>query len=387
MREQALFNMSSGPVMASPRTLRAASRQILNDYDPEFMDLVDDTTEKMKKLFRTNGDVIFMQGEALLGLEAAAFCTIEPGDKCLNLVSGVYSNLYAYYIKAFGGELVEVRTDYTKVIDPAEVEKAFEEHPDIKILSVVHSETPCGTMNPIKEICPIAKKHGALTIVDSVSGIGGDELAVDDWGIDICCIGPQKCLASTCGVAPVSVSDFAWEKMRKKANPVRYSYMSMLDFKESWLIEKDKRHHPYTLHTNDMVAFNEAITQVLEEGVENSIARHQQAGRMCRAAVRAWGLPLWPEKDEYCTNCVTAVKTEGILDEIALRDILYDKYRVFISGGLKELKGKMFRLGHMGPAAQPAMVAAELAMVEKALADLGYPVKLGSGVGAALEAM
>ena len=387
MREHALFNLSSGPVQGSGRTLRSLSQQILYHNDPEFHDIFDETTEKLKKLFKTEGDVIIMQGEALLGLEAAAFCTIEPGDKCLNLVSGIYGHLYAWYIEAFGGELVEVRTDYTKTIDPEDVERAFKEHPDIKILSVVHSETPTGTLNPIQDICPIAKKHGAITIVDAVSSIGGTEVEVDDWGIDICCIGPQKCLASSPGLAPVAVSEDAWEKMRQKSKPVRYSYMSMLDFKEQWLLEKEKRGFPYTMFTNEVVALNEALDQVFEEGLENMIARHKAAARMAQAGVKGMGLDLWAESEDFCGTCSTAVKAPEGIDEVKLRRHLYDKYRITISGGFRDLKGKLFRLGHMGPTAEPAYVAMQIAMTERSLRDMGYPVKLGSGVGAALESI
>ena len=387
MREHALFNMSSGPVQGTDRTLRALSQQILYHHDPEFVEIFDECTEKLKKFFKTNGDVIIMQGEALLGLEAAAFCTIEPGDKCLNLVSGIYGHLYAYYIEAFGGQLVEVRTDFNKAIDPAAVEKAFRENPDIKIMAVVHSETPSGTVNPIQDICPIAKKYGAITIVDSVSGIGGTEVEVDEWGIDLCCIGPQKCLASSPGLAPVAVSEAAWEKMKNKSKPVRYSYMSMLDFKEQWLCEKDKRSFPYTMFTNEVVALNVALDQVFEEGLDNMIARHKAVAKMARAGARGMGLELWAESEEVCGTCSTAVKAPEGIDETEMRRHLYEKYRLTISGGFRELKGKLFRLGHMGVTANPAYVAMELAMVEKALHDLGYPIKLGSGVGAALEAI
>jgi len=382
MSEHALFNFSSGPVQASNRTLRSLSKQVMFDYDPEFMNLFDETTEQLQRLFKTKNDVIIMQGEALLGLEAAAMCIIEPGDKCLNLVSGIYGHLYASYIEAYGGELIEVRTDYHNVIDPADVEKAFKEHPDIKIMAVCHSETPSGTLNPIQDICPIAKKHGAITIVDSVSGIVSTELEVDKWGIDICCIGPQKNIACSPGLAPVSVSDVAWEKMRNKSKPVRYSYMSMLDFKEIWL---EKRTWPYTPFTNEVVALNEALKQIFEEGLDNVIARHKTAAKMARAGVRGMGLEIWPESDEICGSCATAVKPPKGIDEVKLREHLYEKYKVIISGGLKDLKGKVFRVGHMGPASEPAMVVMQLAMIEKSLQELGYPVKLGSGVGAALE--
>jgi pyridoxamine--pyruvate transaminase len=382
MREHALFNFSSGPVQASNRTLRSLSKQIMFDYDPEFMSLFDETTEQLQRLFKTKSDVIIMQGEALLGLEAAAMCTIEPGDKCLNLVNGVYSNLFAWYIEAFGGKLIEVRTDYNKVIDPADVEKAFKEHPDIKIMAICHSETPSGTLNPIQDICPIAKKHGAISIVDSVSGIVSTELEVDEWGIDICCIGPQKNIACSPGLAPVAVSDAAWEKMRNKSKPVRYSYMSMLDFKEIWL---EKRTWPYTPFTSEVVALNEALKQIFEEGLDNVITRHKIAAKMARAGAKGMGLELWPVSEDICGSCTTAVKPPEGIDEVKLRDHLYEKHKIIISGGLKELKGKVLRLGHMGLSAEPAFVVMQIAMIEKSLQELGYTVKLGSGAGAALE--
>lgn len=386
MKEHALFNMSSGPVQATARTMRALSQPVMYHYDPEFADVFDQTTEKLKRLFKTKKDVIIMQGEALLGLEAAAICTIEPGDKCLNLVSGVYGHLYGYYIKAFGGQLIEVRTDYNKAIDPAKVKKAFEDNPGIKIMSVVHSETPSGTLNPIQDICRIAKDYGAITIVDAVSSIGGMELKADEWSLDICCIGPQKCIASSPGLAPVCVSEEAWEKMRRKTKPVRHSYLSMLDMKEQWLAAKEKRKFPFTIFTNEVVALNEALSQIFEEGLEKVIERHRQAAAMCRAGVRGMGLELWAE-EEICSDCVTAIKTPQGLDEALLRRQMYDKYRVLISGGFGELTGQLFRIGHMGPTAQPVYVAAALAMLERSLLDLGYPVKPGRGVGAALEAI
>jgi pyridoxamine--pyruvate transaminase len=252
-------------------------------------------------------------------------------------------------------------------------------------MAVVHSETPSGTVNPIEELCPIAKKHGAITIVDAVSSIGGTEVNVDDWGVDICCIGPQKCLASSPGLAPVAVSEEAWEKMRKKTKPVRYSYMSMLDFKERWLCEKETRSFPYTMFTNEVVALDDTLNQVFEEGLDNMIARHKAAARMARAGVKGMGLSLWANSEEICGSGATAVRAPAGVDEVKLRRHLYDKYRITISGGFRELKGKLFRLGHMGPTANPAYVAMQLAMVEKSLHDIGYPAELGSGVGAALE--
>jgi len=381
-KRRAKFTMSGGPVEATDRTLRALSQQVYYHYDPEFKQIFADTTQKLKEVFQTQQDVIIMQGEALLSLEAAAASCFQPGDKVLNLVSGVFGHLYAWYIDMYGAETIEIRVPYNEVIDPADVEKTLKANPDIKFLSVCHSETPSGTLNPVKEICTIAKEYGVITIVDAVSSMGGVDIRPDEWGFDICVVGPQKCLSSTPGLGLVSVSEDAWDVMRKHDPPLRYTYMSMLDWKEI----VDEGQFPFTVFTSEVVALNEALDQILEEGLENVWTRHETAARVGRAGVRGMGLEVWPACDEICTPCVTVIKTPEGIDDAVLRQHMYDKYGVLISGGFKDLMGKLFRIGHMGKTADPMYVVVALAALEKSLKDLGYPIKLGSGVGAALEA-
>ncbi len=155
--------------------------------------------------------------------------------------------------------------------------------------------------------------------------------------------------------------------------------------KEQWLVEKEKRKFPFTIFTSEVVALNEALNQLFEEGPNAVIARHQSAARMCREGVKGMGLRLWADSEDICATCATAIKSPEGLDDAKLRRHMYDNYRILISGGFGELNGKLFRIGHMGKMAQPVYVAAALAMLEKSLKDMGYPVKLGSGVGAALE--
>ena len=381
-KRRAKFLMSGGPVEATDRTLRALSQQVFYHYDPDFKEIFADTTQKLKEVFQTEQDVIIMQGEALLSLEAAAACCFEPGDKVLNLVSGVFGHLYQWYIDLYGAETIEIRVPYNEVIDPADVDKTLKANPDIKFLSVCHSETPSGTLNPVKEICTIAKQHGVITIIDAVSSMGGVDIRPDEWGFDICVVGPQKCLSSTPGLGLVSVSEDAWEVMRKHDPPLRYRYLSMLDWKE--IVEEGE--FPFTVFTSEVVALNEALAQVLEEGLDSVWARHDLAARVCRAGVRGMGLEIWPARDEICTPCVTAIKTPEGIDDAVLRRHMYEKYGVLLSGGFKDLMGKLFRIGHMGKTADPMYVVVALAALEKSLKDLGYPIELGSGVGAALEA-
>lgn len=388
MREHAIITMAAGPNECTNRTLRALSRQQMYHYDPEFLDVHDETTGKLKKLYRTKNDVVMMKGDALLPLEAAAACTIDEGDKCLNLVSGVYGHLYAFYLQAYGAEVIEVRTDFNKAIDPTAVEKAFKDNPDIKIMTMVHCDTPSGTVNSAKEIMPIAKKHGAITILDAVSTLGGVDIETDQWGIDLCIAAPEKCIGGTSALGLVSISEDAWEKMRKKKAPVQWSYLSMLDYKNTWLVEKAKRRFPMIQFSNEIVAFNDTLDQLFEEGTDAVIKRHDMAAKMCRAGVKAMGLKLWADTEDICANCVTAIKTPDGMDEAKLRRHMYDKYRVLIAGGFGDLMGKLFRIGHMGKMAQPVYVVAALAMLEKSLKDIGYPVReFGKSVGAALKAI
>jgi pyridoxamine--pyruvate transaminase len=384
IKRQAQFTMSAGPVEATDRTLRAMSRPIFYHYDPQFAVVFDDTLSKLKAVFQTQQDVIIMQGEAILGLEAAAACCFQEGDTVLNLVSGPYGAGYQGYIERYGARSIEVRVPYNAAIDPDDVERALRAHPEVRFLSVVHSETPSGTLNPVREICTIAKKHGVLTIVDAVSSMGTLDIRPDEWGFDICVVGPQKGFSAPPGLALISVSDEAWEVMRRRKSPLRHTYLSMLDWKEKWL---DDRRFPHTVLTSDVVALNEALEQMLEEGLENVFARHARAARACREGVKGLGLRLWPASEDIASPCCTAlVPPEGI-DEASLRQRMYEGYGVLISGGVGDTAGRLVRIGHMGKTADPMYVVVALAALERALHDLGHPVRFGSGVGAALAAL
>lgn len=381
---QVKFTMGSGPVGIHERVSLALARAPLYHQDPDFQATFRDTTEKLRRVFRTAHDAFIMQGEAVLGLEAAAANLVEPGDKCLNLVSGVYGAGYRRYFERYGGQVVELAVPYDEAIDPAEVEKALQREGGVKLIAVVHSETPSGTINPVREIAALAREYGALTIVDAVSSLGGMPVEVDEWGLDVTVGGPHKCLGAVPGSALVAVSDRAWEKMLRKSQPLRRGYLSMLDWKEGWLGEG---RFPFTAFVANIVGLHEALTARLEEGLENSFARHDLTARMCRAGVRALGLELWPAREAIMGNCVTAIKVPAGMNEDEIKLTMNKRYGVVISGGLKELHGKLLRIGHMGHMAQPMYVVVALAALERTLHDLGYPLRFGAGVGAALAAL
>jgi len=375
------LNVSTGPGEVGDWTLRAAARPPLSHHDPAFVELFARTAELLRRVYRTEYDVVMLQGEAVLALEAAAASLVAPGDRVLNLVSGSYGAWYAGYIRRAGGEVVELRVPYNEAIDPEDVRRALRDDPRIRYLSVVHVETPSGTVNPVREIGRVARERGVLTIVDTVSGLGGTLLSPEEWGIDVAISAPQKCLGGLPGLALLSVSPAAWAAMERHPAPVRGSYLSLLDWKDAWLAE---RRFPHTPSVSLVYALEATLGRALDVGIERLAARHAVVARACRAGVRALELRTWPARDEIAATAVTAVAVPEGLSDAQLRGHLRERYGVMMSGASGDLAGKVFLLGHMGETARPSVLAAELAMLERTLADLGHPVALGTGVGAAL---
>jgi pyridoxamine---pyruvate transaminase len=376
------FTLSAGPIMASPRVLAALASPITYHYDPAFLEAFRRTERKLAELFRTNKDVLIMQGEAVLGLEAAARSLVRPGTHVLNLVSGVFGKGMGYWLKGFGAELHELEVPYNDCVDPAAVDRYLSEHGEIELVTVVHSETPSGTLNDLSAIGPIAKARGALSLVDCVSSLGGMPFETDAWQLDVCVAGPQKCLAGPPGMSLMIVSEAAWEKIEANPAAPRGSFLSMLDWKEQWL-EGNK--FPFTPSVVDVHGVEAACDEVLEEGLAASIARHERAARACRAGAKTMGLELWPRSDEIAAACVTAIAVPDDLTDTQVRDHCRERYGVMISGG--QGAGNLVRIGHMGPTARSLYLVVGLAALGRTLADLGTAVDIGPGIEAALEAL
>jgi pyridoxamine--pyruvate transaminase len=385
MREP-MFTLTAGPTMTSPRVLAALGSPIIYDYDPVFLDRFRALERKLAEIYRTGNDVVLMQGEAVLGLEAAARALVRPDTTAINLVSGVYAKWFGAWLKDFGANLVEVEVPYNEAIDPADLERAFQEHPEAALVSFVHSETPSGILNPAREIGRVAKEHGALVIADVVSSLAGEEVRPDDWSLDLCVAGPQKCLAGPPGMSLMAVSDDAWASIRANPAAPRGSFLSLLDWKERW-IEAGRTAFPYTPSVSDVHGVAAACDEVLELGLEESIALHRRAGRATRAGVRAMGLDLWARSEDIAASCVTAVATPDGVDTLALLGHIRERYDVMLSPGYGELKERVIRLGHMGPAARSLNPVVALSALGRGLADHGVQVAVGDGVEAALEAL
>jgi pyridoxamine--pyruvate transaminase len=378
------LSLGAGPGEVSNRTLRDHIRPVVGHYDPAFLGVFARTGDLLKQVFQTTHDVIILQGETVLGMEAVAASLFSPGDRVLNLVSGVFGKWFQLFIDRARAHAVELAVPYNEAVDPDDVRLALRRHPEVKFLSVVHAETPSGTVNPVRDICRAAKEFGVLTIVDTALGLAGEPFLADAWGIDVAVAGPQKCLGGVPGLALIAVSPEAWTAMERRDPPLRESYLSLLDWGDSWVRQ---RMFPHTPSVSLIYALESVLAQALETGLDRTIARHATVARACRAGVRALGLEPWPARDEIASNAVTTVKTPPGIEASALIGHLRARYGIGVSGGYKELAGKTFRLGHMGRSAHPAAVAAMLALLERSLADLGMRIPLGVGVGAAMAAL
>ncbi len=376
------FTLSAGPTQCSSRTLAAMGSPMVYHYDPAFLDTFRRAEEAAKQVLRTSADVLLLQGEAVLGLEAAGRAMVRPGMACLNLSSGPFGKGYGEWLRAWGAVVHEVEVPYDSAVDPADVERALRAHPEIELVAVVHSETPAGTLNPVQEIGPLAKAHGAVTIVDCVSSVGGMPFEPDAWQLDLCVAGAQKCLSGPPGVSIVSVSADAWALVAKNPDAPRYSFLSLLDWKHSRL---EGGRFPYTPSVGDVHGLLACLEQLLEEGHEASFARHARAARACRRGATAAGLRLWPRSEAIMSTCTTSIATPEGLTDAQVQAHVRERYGVMLSGG--HGAGNLMRIGHMGVTADTMYPVVGLAALLRALADLGVPVDIGAGLDAALRVL
>ncbi|MFH0916778.1 MAG: alanine--glyoxylate aminotransferase family protein [bacterium] len=374
------FTLSAGPTTVSAEVMAAMGQPIIYHYDPSFLEAFARTGEKAAKVFGTKEDVILMQGEAVVGLEAAGRACVRPGMKVLNLISGVFGKGMSDWLKMWGADVIDIEVPYNDAVTPEAVEKALKENPAVELVTVVHSETPSGTLNPVAEIGPMVRAHGAVSIVDCVSSVAGMPFHPDEWQLDICVSGAQKCLSGPPGITPMTVSKQAWALIDRNPDAPRYSFVALLDWREIYL--KGGR-FPFTPSVSDVFGLEACLDWVLEQGLDTCIAQHTIAAQACRAGARAMGLTLWPKSEAIMSTCTTAITVPEGLTDVQVRDHVRGRYGVQISAG--QNAGNLIRIGHMGVTARSLYPIVGLSALGRGLADLGVKVDVGAGVEAALE--
>lgn len=367
-----------GPTPISPEVQREMNRTILGHRSAGFSEIVESAMDKAKYIFQTKGDVFILASSGTGALEMAVSNTVEAGEKVLIIVTGVFGERFVKIAKSYNAEILTLNYDFGNAADPKDVKEMLENNPDIKAVFVTQCETSTAVLNPIEEIGRVVKETNALLIVDSVSALVGMNLEMDNWGVDIAVTASHKALGLPPGLSLIAVSEKAWEVVNNHKGP-RF-YFDLMAYKKS----AKKNTTPFTGPVSLVFGLSKSIDLIKQEGLENTFKRHTLIRNMLRAAITSLNLELFVEDENSASSTVTSIKGKENLDVEAFRKILLNDYKIVTAGGQQDLKGKIFRIGHMGYIF-PLDIITTISAVEMALKQIGYPVTLGTGVKAAEE--
>jgi len=363
--------MTPGPTMVDERVRAALARPATNpDLDPDFAALYRDLCGRLAQVIGTDHDVLILSGEGLLGLEAAVCSLVEPGMKVLCIANGHFGEGFGRFVEIYGGQPVYLRGAYDHVIGADDVEAVLKEHPDIRVATIVHCETPSGLLNPVAEIVEPLKARGIISIVDAVSSLGGEPFKADEWGVDVVLGGSQKVLSAPPGLAFLSVSPQAWEMITTRKTAISSYYCSLLPWHDMWL--KDGV-FPYTPSISDIYALDAAVNLLLEEGLDQSCARHFRIAEATRNALQAAGLDIYPQPGAEA-NTVTAFRIPPGIDDALFRQRLWEDQGVMIAGSWGALAGKIWRIGHMGVNCHPEHLMRFFVAFERTAKEFNIPL-------------
>jgi len=368
------YLLTPGPTPLPPQVCEAMARPIIHHRTPQFQAILKDATEGLKYVFQTKYDVFILASSGTGAMEAAVVNLLSPGDDAITVEGGKFGERWTELCKANGINADVIQVEWGKAVDPKEIEKRLKANPKIKAVFTTLCETSTGVANDIEAIGKVVKGTEAVLVVDAISGLGAIDIKTDAWSCDAVVSGSQKGLMLPPGLGFISVSPKAL-KLIETCKAPRY-YFDLRKAKKAL----DKTDTPFTPAITLIIALNEALSMIKQDGLENVFARHKKMAEATRAAAKALGLELFAP----CaySDVVTAVKVPAGIDGEKLVKTMRDTYGVTIAGGQDELKGKVFRIAHMGFIEEFDIIVA-ISCLEKVLHQMGYKFNLGSGVAAA----
>jgi aspartate aminotransferase-like enzyme len=382
--------MIPGPTELPFPVIQAMNQPPAIQYDRSFDEVVlEPTVLALREVFQTRGEVILMPGSGRTALEASAVSVIEPGDRVLVIVAGVFGTLMREIMTRVGAEVTEFTVEAGARLDLARL-AAEVDRVRPKAVTLVHNETSTGTTYPAADVGALARDAGALFMLDTVSAIAGIDVRTDEWGVDLNMTGSQKCLAAPLGMALVSVSDRAWEAMERRKHKASSLVYDLLRWKERWIPaargghvpDGAPRSQPVSIPTHLTAAMSVATRLILEEGLAHRFQRHAVAASALRAGAAAIGLQMFADP-AVLSNTVACFKTPAGVDPAAVVTRMRDQYGILIGTGLDKMRTSTLRVGTMGMTASPHYVLPTLSALEMTLRDLGATPEPGAGVAAA----
>ena len=332
-----------GPIPVPDDILEEMSRPMINHRGPEYKDLLFSTTDRLKRVFETEGDVWIITGSGTAAMEAAVVNTLSPGDTVINATIGVFGNRFTDIASVFGADVTTLSFPFGEAIDLDILRKSLEDNPDTKAVMVTHNETSTGVTNDLEAVAGVVKgEFDKLLLVDGISSVASIPISTDAWGLDVVATASQKGWMLPPGFAFLSFGERAWQAHAEATMP-RF-YFDVAQYKKYYEIGQP----PFTPSVSVMFALDVALDQLLSEGLGSVYERHAAIGQFTRDGVRKLGLDLFPKDEKNASNTVTAVSVPEGVDAAALLANLRTEHGVIISGGQASLAGKIFRIGHMG---------------------------------------
>jgi aspartate aminotransferase-like enzyme len=382
--------MIPGPTEVPWRVIRAMAQPAMIQYEPPFDDeILEPACLDLRQVFQTSGEVIAMPGSGRTGLEAAALSLVEPGDRAVVVVAGVFGSLMKEVMERAGAAVTAFDVELGRPIDLDGLERTVAKVRP-KLVTLVHNETSTGVTYPAAAVGEITRRHGALFLLDTVSSLAGLDVQTDAWGVDVNMTGSQKCLAMPLGLAVVSVSPRAFEAMERRARPSVSYANDLIRWKRQWVPasrgggvpEGGRRNQPVSMPTHLSQALREAVSLILEEGMPNRVRRHRIAGKAFRAGLAALKVDLFGDPS-IASDSVSAFRVPAGLAATGVVRRMRDAYGILISTGIEKMRETVLRVGTMGMTASPLYVLPTLSALGMALRDLGYRAETGEALAAA----
>ncbi len=359
--------MGPGPSDLDPRVLEALSRPTIGHLDPEFVRMMDEVRDLTRYAFQTTNPltmVVSAPGSA--GMETCFVNLVEPGDTVIVCQNGVFGSRMRENVERCGGQVVLVEDEWGRPVDPEKVEAALKKHPEAGMIAFVHAETSTGVRSDAETLCKLSRQYQCLTIVDTVTALGGIPVLVDEWGADAVYSGSQKCLSATPGLSPVTFSKRAVKKLKNRKTKVQSWFLDLNLVMQYWGDGGGKRSYHHTAPVHALFCMHEALLLLQEEGLDNRWERHRLMHESLKAGLEPLGFRFLVE-EEYRLPQLNAVYLPEGVEEAPLRQRLLKEYQLEVGGGLGNLSGKIWRIGLMGHSARPEKVAFLMDILKKLL--------------------
>jgi aspartate aminotransferase-like enzyme len=371
------YLFTPGPTTVPPEVLAALAEPVVHHRGSDFRGVFKECLDRLKQVFKTSSDVLLYTASGTGGMESAVANLCSPGNRVVVVSAGSFGERWAALVERYGCEVHAVRYEWGEAPAADDVAAALQEAGDARAVFLTQSETSTGVIADVQAIAAAVRPSGAHVVVDAVSSLGAVPLDVDGWGVDVACSGSQKALMTPPGLAMLSVSEAVWEPEGSASSPRFY-----FDWERTRRAQ-EQLDSAFTPATSLVVALNVALGMILDGGLEQAFERHRLLGRACREGAKAMGLELFSPDDDSAA-VVTAIKTPEGVDATELVSLLRDRYGVQLANGQAHLKGKIFRIGHIGYY-DVFDIATALGAVELGLVDLGADIERGAAVTKALD--